>query len=448
MDHRNDEVVPDVESDASIRPAMMPLSVFELSLDASSDIAGLTIAVQSLSAAVKEIRVDIYSSFASRWEEDTVPNLFSALGLVPKLLKIEFYGLRIFPYKIPIAMVERTLSRAVHLEDFCLVGVNLSADQPDEFTEFSETLRRHPAMKAFSLDNCRRSDAFHGSTLDEAIVRVLVQIPTLEKVVIRAMEARMWGIISCASVGLLCSSSTLKSLELCVFSNDDDSVMAEMAKSLIRAKDQSQLTELSVSGSLGGMVGAEAISEMLSINTSLKSLELHLRSRSEDDESGIIQISYALAKNKTLASFQLHGATAHSCGSWDARKAYLRMLQTNYSLHDSVLIFHPTFLRPDNEYYSKLNRFGRGRLLENSNIGRDEWVDTLIKVRDDLDCIYYFLKAQPSLCSSSSMEVSATQKHTDKTTPIHLLLESDGECSSPRHRKRLRSRRSFATPTS
>ena len=322
---------------------------------------------------------------------------------------------RIFPYRMPISMAERTLSRAIHLEEFCLVGVNLSATTSQDFDDFSETLRQHPSLKSFGLDNCRLKDESTGPTLDDAIVNVLVQIPTLEKVVIRAMEVSMWGTLSCSSVGLLCASSTLKSLELFVFSSCKCSFMVDMAKSLIQSKDTTQLEELSISGCLGGMNGARAISDMLLVNQKLKSLELHLRSRTEDDEDGIIELSKALTKNKTLTKFQLHASTNKS-GSWETRNAFLKMLQSNYTLSESVLVFHPGFLRPDNEFYLKLNQVGRGYLLENTELGKEVWVETLIKVRWEVDCLFYFLTTNPSLCASSLLDdASVVVKSSDDT---------------------------------
>ena len=386
-------------------PPQLPegtLSVFELSLDASSDITGLTGAVRSLSPSVEEVRVDIYNSFTSRWREEGVGNLFEVLGGVPHLLKVEFYGLRIFPYMMPISMAERTLSRATNLEEFSLVGINLTCARPVEFQQFSNTLRRHLSLKVFGLDNCRLRHERAGPTLDEAIVAALVEIPSLEKVVIRAMEASMWGTLSCSSVASLCSSTTLKNLELFVFSNCGSSFLKEMARTLIEHKDTTQLQDVSISGCLGGVKGADLISQMIRINKKLKSLELHLRERSEeDDEAGIVKLSVALAKNKTLEKFQLHGATDKG-GSIETRKAYLQMLQTNYTLLHGIQVFHPGFLRPDNELYLKLNQVGRGRLLENFNADKKEWVDTLVEVSDDIDCLFYLVRTNPLLCVASS----------------------------------------------
>jgi len=90
---------------------------------------------------------------------------------------------------MPISVAASTLSRASRLEEFCLVGICLS-DDLEEFHQFSYILQRHPSLKSFGLDNCRLQDESTGPTLDEAIVSVLVQIPTLEKVFIRAMEHR------------------------------------------------------------------------------------------------------------------------------------------------------------------------------------------------------------------------------------------------------------------
>lgn len=414
-------------------PIQLPegtLSVFELSLDASSDIGGLMDAVRSMSSSVEEVRVDIYNSFTSRWDEDGVSSLFHILGEVPQLLKIEFYGLRIFPYQMPISLAERTLSQAANLQEFSLVGVNLTATNPIEFQHFTETLQHHPSLRVFGLDNCRLRDERAGPTLDEAIVKPLVEIPSLERVVIRAMEVSMWSTLSCSSVELLCSSTTLKSLELSVFSNSGSSFLKEMAQSLMLHHDTSRLVDVSMSGTLGGEKGAQIIAEMIQTNTRLKSLELHVRERCEEDEAGIIGLSTALAKNKTLEKFQLHGQTDKE-GSLEARQAYLDMLRTNYTLQHSLEVFRPGFLRPENDLYLKLNRVGRGRLMENCNVHKSEWVDTLNMVNNDIDCLFYLLKRNPLLCSTSAETEAENWKCRKPDSP-----EVDGE-EEKRKRRRL-----------
>jgi len=433
------------------------LSVFELLLDASADITKLTTAVQSKSCAVEEIHVDIYESFSNRWneeeEEESVTGLFTALGQVPRLSKITFYGLRIFPYKFPIAMVERTLAGAVaHLHEFQLVGVCLVGNRR-QWTDFSNTLMKgHATLKSFTLDNCCLRDESSGPTLDEAIIQVLVQM-SLKRIVIRATDSRMWGTLRSASVGRLCGSTTLVSLDLHVFVHDPrgsttTTALAEMATFLMQASNTSRLTSLSVSGSLAGPKGANTIAQVISTNTRLKSLELHLRSRTEDDDDAIIQLSRALAKNKTLTKFQLHGAT-NTLGSRNARRAYLEMLQTNFTLQKTVMVFHPEFLQPHSEYYAKLNRMGRGRLLENNSAGRVEWVDMLIKVKDDLDCLYYFLKARPILCSTwtpneTSKKIKLRQSR-EKVIPVEAEEDDHNDILvSSRQRKRLRTQRTTA----
>ena len=437
MEGETESAYTNGDSENYVDQEIPPLTVFELSLDASSDVTGMAIAVQSLSSAVEEIRVDIYNSFTTRWEEEAVPFLFSALGRVPNLLRIEFYGLRIFPYKMPIAMAERTLRHAIHLEEFCLVGLKLSAEGTSQFRTFSESLRRHPSLKAFVLDNCSLDDEVSGPTLDDAVVQMLVQVPTLEKIVFRATEARMWARIKVPSIRLLCSSTTLTSLEL---TGDNEFFMKEAATSLVRANKHSKLTKLSLSGYLGGSIGARAISDMMFLNTRIERLCLHLRSRCEEDEAGIIDLSHALAKSKTLTRFELSGATSES-GSRFTRSAYLQALKKNYSLTERAILFHGSFLLPDSQYYAKLNSVGRGRLLGNFLAGRDEWVDVLIKERHDLDIIYYFLRVQPSLFSCTghaSVKNKRKLSLCDKAITTADQLGRDDDTIEGHRKRRLR----------
>lgn len=396
------------------------VSALALSLDASSDISGLTLAVQSLSKQALEVRVDIYNSFTSRWAEEGVSELFEALGDVRHLLRLEVYGLRIFPYQIPISMIQRTLMRSCQLEELLLVGIKVSGD-PLQFDAFSETLRLHPSLKCFCLDNCKLENETFGPSLDDCVITPLTQIKSLRKVVVRAMEPCSWGTMKCSSVEILCRSPTLKELELLAFPSCCNEFLMTMANTLIKSKDESQLTRLSIAGSLGGLKGAKKIAEMLQVNNVLTSIEVHLRSRSEKDEAGIIELANSLSGNKTLTGFHLHG-TPDRLGSCGTREAFMTMLESNYSLTDRIHVFHPGFLRPENEFYLDLNRRGRGRLFENDKAAKEEWVDALIGARHDLPCLFYFLSTNPCLCASFSAIPLRADKDT-KRIRSHLGAE-------------------------
>ena len=55
----------------------------------------------------------------------------------------------------------------------------------------------------------------------------------------------------------------------------------------------------------------------------------------------------------------------------------------------------------------RLNEVGRGKLLRNGNATREAWVDILIACTDDLDCLFYFLKTNPSICQFANVSNQA-----------------------------------------
>jgi hypothetical protein len=70
------------------------------------------------------------------------------------------------------------------------------------------------------------------------------------------------------------------------------------------------------------------------------------------------------------------------------------------------------------EYYMHLNEVGRGSLLrsERGFANRAEWVEMLISVINDLDCLFYFISMNPTLCQYAN---------TSKLAPV-LITEEFG----------------------
>ena len=56
------------------------------------------------------------------------------------------------------------------------------------------------------------------------------------------------------------------------------------------------------------------------------------------------------------------------------------------------------------EYYMRLNAVGRGPLINSGQANRVEWVNMLVSVRDDLDCLFYFISINPTLCQFANTD--------------------------------------------
>jgi hypothetical protein len=47
-------------------------------------------------------------------------------------------------------------------------------------------------------------------------------------------------------------------------------------------------------------------------------------------------------------------------------------------------------------FYTKLNRYGRGVLLDAAGAERDDCIEVLVHARDSLDALYHLLRCKPS----------------------------------------------------
>jgi hypothetical protein len=151
--------------------------------------------------------------------------------------------------------------------------------------------------------------------------------------------------------------------------------------------------------------GLQLVAEnLIRVNTTLRTLNLSFETKSEQV---LLALSEALRENSTLVHFQNH--KWHDCESSTTNSAdvvvqesFLTMLEQNYSLHVLDLFNEEqcTDFRRRKEMYLKLNSYGRGRLFQQAgcNDSSEHWITMIESVRDDLDCLFYLLTRNPSLC--------------------------------------------------
>ena len=51
------------------------------------------------------------------------------------------------------------------------------------------------------------------------------------------------------------------------------------------------------------------------------------------------------------------------------------------------------------DMFDNLNRAGRARVIDNKDATEKDWVEVLEASDGDLDCLFYFLREKPSLCT-------------------------------------------------
>ena len=178
-----------------------------------------------------------------------------------------------------------------------------------------------------------------------------------------------------------------------------------------------------------GSAGAVSLAQAVQNNTRLESLTLPLQSLLVVNNSGqappdkksqnrnknancsaMIEFFQALEMNRTLKRLQLNGpddeATLAQIGdvltSPAVIEAFRHMLQHNYGLEFLYLGYPQVFSEGDWQaeinLHTKLNSMGRGRLVRDASITRDQWMESFGAVQDDLSCLFHLLHLNPLLC--------------------------------------------------
>lgn len=119
--------------------------------------------------------------------------------------------------------------------------------------------------------------------------------------------------------------------------------------------------------------------------------ELKLWSRQLDD-SCCVAIAQALRVNNTLKTLDLQCQVIGNEGLEEIAK----MMESNYTIESVRTTGRRLSLSQQIELYVRLNRAGRILLIK-EDASKQEWVDTLIESKDDIDAVFYFIRSNPTL---------------------------------------------------
>lgn len=164
-----------------------------------------------------------------------------------------------------------------------------------------------------------------------------------------------------------------------------------------------------------------AISKALQINKTLLTLNLP-RSNLSDD--GLLHIVHGLTVNTTVKKIEVGISKQVSDKSTAALK---EMLENNYELERLVVSSAKKDIKDKIEHFMRLSGVGRGSLLRDGKATREQLVDMLISVSNDLDCLFYFITMNPSLCQFANTrgaaviiteEIKPRRRHTMDYSPF------------------------------
>jgi len=325
-----------------------------------------------------------------------------------------------------------TLRNASRLHKVYFFRVKLSGTQA-EFDDLANTIRVHPALRDFRIGGFELNDEQQDLTMD-SIIEALAYCPTLRSVNLQLTGVRDVAPFSGTSLAkLLCSpyitslylsrlglqqehygvialgilsSNNLKTMDLYGNSVENDHVIM-LCKALEHNKSLESLVLPCPNNNELRVDTCEAISRALQKNTTLQTLNLP---RSTLDDAGLVHLVEGLSVNNTLKKIEV--GVKKDLGD-EGMDALTDMLESNYELERLVLSSAAKSVKDKVEYYMRLNEVGRGSLLRDGKASREQWVEMLISVKDDLDCLFYFTSMNPAICQfahPSRAEVIITEE--------------------------------------
>lgn len=156
-----------------------------------------------------------------------------------------------------------------------------------------------------------------------------------------------------------------------------------------------------------GQVDMQQVGEILKHSTSLVSLELGTEGNAREDEENFLPLVEALEKNVSLRKLEINGMVSAVCLETMTKKLETK----NFTITRlREIIWRRTY--PDRSkrelqclarisLFEKLNRQGRAQVFrkKSGEVTREDWIWRLHRSRNDLDCLFYYLSMNPSLCN-------------------------------------------------
>lgn len=245
-------------------------------------------------------RVNVVLRFLDSLADEEKIQLFGAVGSLRMLqsLRVGSSGLA----GIAMKLVTEAISRATNLKVLTLHSIHFrktvkyKSSKPtnvndEEFIEFCEALSSLKHLTSFTLDDVEE-------TFDlNAALNAVANLPALESLSFKSYDFSREARLSAESLGLLASSSTLKTLALKRLH-----LTTLLPKFILDLESNDTLQVLNLDSNQMGRECGAAIAYLIRFNDTLR--ELHLGCNCLMDDSGTM-IASALASNTTLKVLSL-----------------------------------------------------------------------------------------------------------------------------------------------
>lgn len=292
-----------------------------------------------------------------------------------------------------------------------------------QVTWWSEVIRSNNTVETVTLDLSLAETTIWKKDQIRTMLNAIASLPRLRKLVLRQNhlgQPRRLQSVEAMIAALRSCSTTIESFELWGhdIAVDADHAFQKLAWTLQSCR---KLTHLNVMGfalnpeqvtwwaplmalpslkefGLGNSSnGFLPIAEELACNSNLEKLTLSFMDHIAD--TCCLALATALRCNTKLQVLSLWNASPlHNISgiSNESQGFFLRvMMDYNMTLHDFKT---RGSVSKEMLLYLKLNQAGRRQLFENYGVTRELWIDKVASSKEDIDCTFYFLTMNPSIC--------------------------------------------------
>ena len=337
---------------------------------------------------VESVSIFIQEKFFVDVDPNNLHNLFRAIGSLPRLTSLTLYSYGEKIDVFPTTLLTDVVSVAAKLEVLTLFFLELGGTTVS-FEPFEEAIRMHPCLREFKLENCRLGDFLLNSLTADRFVNTLSTLPNLERVELSASQMGYLGVITPRSLEIFAArTENLQSLSLINLVFDNDHICA-LSRALRHNKELTQLT-MSVDPAYNTKLPA-----LLATAEHLEYVKLIFPTL--DNESFLIKIAKGLSKSESITRLELEGELSTRM-SLKAQQAFVAVLDKRTDVEHLDVPITNRSLRKKVRLFLKLNNTGKRHIMRDPNSTRYEMVKALAHVRNDLDCLFYFLRMKPVLC--------------------------------------------------
>jgi len=408
-------------------------SFVELSLERLGDDFDLVHFVAALRSNVTVKHVCFSGTFVRELQDEQWRLMLQSIGQLQTLEELQ-----IWCSTIPTAVFAETIRHAQTLQKVYFFRVGLDGSQA-EFDALAAAIQRHPRLRdvrigGFHITNDHEQNANRQQPPEDirldGVVQALAQAPGLEVVSLQLSSAQQRVPVGNDAVRQLMKSKTITDLYLSrlglgedhltvisqglavnetlrvldLFGNNIENHHVIAMANALALNNSVEILVLPCPADDLSVASCAAISEALKKNQKLTTLNLP---RSNLTDEGISHLAQGLTVNKTLKKVEV--GVSKTVGDTGIH-ALMDMLEHNYELERLVVSSANQSIKEKTEYYMRLNEVGRGNLLNASGkaASREQWVEMLISVIEDLDCLFYFINANPTLCQFANLPQTAS----------------------------------------